>query len=301
MKLLLFLLSCASLPAAECVAVNSGRIFARELTGAVPAFSGMDPETVIGFTPLPGVQRVLSARELQAVARHAGLSMDTPVPAVCVERSVRPIERPDLQATLLAALGVRDVRLEIVDYSNTLVPLGRFEFPITGLSKPPADAPDTAVIWHGRLVYDGDRSMAVWAKARITVERPALVATEQIVAGTTFRPEQFKMARIAQFPLAAVTPGTAADVIGKTARRTILAGQAIFAEYLTTPRDVAAGERVHVRVVDGLAALSLEAIAQSAGSKGEFITVRNPASGKTFRGTVEDKGKVVVRPSEGVE
>ena len=301
MKLLLFLLSCASLPAVECVAVNSSRIFARELTGAVPAFRGMDPETVIGFTPLPGVQRVLSARELQAFAQRAGLSLDTPIPAVCVERSVRPIELPDLQATLGAAVGAMDARLEIVDYSKTLVPPGHLEFPITGLNKPPADAPDTAVIWRGRLVYDGDRSMAIWAKTRITVERPALVATEQIGAGTTIRPEQFKMTHILQFPLAAVTPDTAAEVVGRTARRTILAGQAIFAEYLTTPRDVAAGERVHVRVVDGLAALSLEAIAQSAGSKGDFVTVRNPASGKTFRGTVEDKGKVVVRSSEGVE
>ena len=54
-------------------------------------------------------------------------------------------------------------------------------------------------------------------------------------------------------------------------------------------------------MVDGLATLSLEAFAQSAGSKCDVIVLRNPATGKSFRGVIEDKGKVIVRSSEEVE
>jgi flagella basal body P-ring formation protein FlgA len=45
--------------------------------------------------------------------------------------------------------------------------------------------------------------------------------------------------------------------------------------------------------------LSLEATAESAGRKGESIVVRNPATGKSFRAVVEQKGKVIVKSSTG--
>ena len=300
MKLICILVSLAIMSRAECIPIAHGKIVARDLAGAVPGFSSLDPETVIGFAPAPGVQRVLSSREVLMIARRQGLETEGTMPSVCVERAVQPISRDEINAALVKLL-VADARLEIFGFSNQGVPPGRLEFAIAGLNKPPADKPEAPVIWRGRLVYDDDRSMAVWAKVSITVQRSAVVAAERIQAGTTIRPEQLKVNQTVQFPFAIPPLDLISQVAGRVARQNIPAGQRIAPASLAEPTEVLQGERVRVRVVDGLAVLSLEAIAQSAGSRGDAIQVLNPATGKSFRGVVEDKGKVMVRPSEGVE
>jgi flagella basal body P-ring formation protein FlgA len=301
MRLALILVALSVLLPAECVPVAAGKIIARDLAGAVPLFARLDPETVIGFAPFPGVQRVLSARELRLVAERHGLDPEGSIQSVCVERATNPVDPVQLNQTLVAALGIADARLEVLDFSKQLVPAGRLEFSLTGLNKPPADAADAPVVWRGRLAYDGDRSLAVWAKVRITVERPVLLTAEQIAAGTTIRAGQLKMVQAAQFPFSEPWLDSVSQAEGKIARRQILAGQRIPPAALAEPQDVHRADQVRVRVVDGQATLSLDAVAESSGSKGDAIMIRNPSTGKIFRATVEDKGLAVVRSTVGVE
>ena len=300
-RLVIFFMAAVVMAGAECIPIARDKIVARDLAAAVPAFSALDPETVIGFTPLPGVQRVLTSRELLVIAKRQGLETDTTIANVCVERAVQPLSLADLSAALTAALGIEDARLEILAYSNQAVPPGRLEFAVAGLNKPPADTPDAPVIWRGRLVYDSERSLAIWAKVRIMVQRSAVMAVERIQIGATIRAEQLRISQIAQFPFSGHFLDSMSQVAGKIARQTIGAGQPINPASLADAMEVQLGERVHVHVVDGLATLSLEAVAQSAGSRGDVISVRNPVTGKSFRGVVEDKGKVIVRSSEGIE
>ncbi len=301
MKLALILMNVAVMLGADCVPIAHDKIVARDLAGVIPVFGSLDPETVIGFAPFPGVQRVLSSRELLMLARRQGLETDTAIPSVCVQRAVRPIDRGEMNAALVAALGVADANLNLLGFSNQLIPAGHLEFAVAGLNKPPADAPDTPVIWRGRLVYDGNRSLAVWAKVRITVKRSAVVAAERIPAGTAIRPDQLKLNATVQFPFSGPYLDSISQAAGRVARQNLPAGQRIAPASLAEPTQILQGERVHVHVVDGQATLSLEAFAQSAGSKGDVIVLRNPATGKSFRGVVEDKGRVIVRSSEGVE
>lgn len=301
MKLVFILMSVAVISGAECVSIARDRIVARDLAAAVPIFSSLDPETMVGFAPFPGVQRVLSPRELLIIARQHGLETETPIASVCIERAVQPIGRGEMNAALVAALGVPDANLEILGFSNQPVPAGQLEFAIAGLNKPPAEAPETPVIWRGRLVYDNQRSLAVWAKVRITVQRSVVVTTDRIQAGATVRSEQLKVSQTVQFPFSGPYLDSISQAAGRVARQNMPAGQRIAPASLAEPTEILQGERVQVQVVDGLATLSLEAFAQSAGSKGDVIVLRNPATGKSFRGVVEDKGKAIVRPSEGVE
>jgi flagella basal body P-ring formation protein FlgA len=64
-------------------------------------------------------------------------------------------------------------------------------------------------------------------------------------------------------------------------------------------KDIFSGDQVRVSVIDGSTTLSLDAIAQSSGKRGESILVHNPSSGKNFHGVIEEKGRVTVRPSPG--
>jgi flagella basal body P-ring formation protein FlgA len=301
MKLLFILITCVALSPGECIRVNGAKITVSELAPAVPALSALDPEAVVGYTPLPGVQRTLSSRELLVFLRQHGSEPQAAIPSLCVERAVQPIERADVTVALTGALNIPDARLELLDFSNQPVPPGHLEFSRGGLNRPPPDAPDTPVVWRGRWVYDGDRTLAVWAKVKITVQRTAVVAAERIPAGSTIRLEQLKVSQTVQFPFSDSPLDSPMQVTDRTARQSIPEGQRIVRAFLAEPKLVLQGERVHVRVVDGLATLSLDAIAQSTGSKGDTVLMRNPESGKSFRGVVEDKGTVIVRSSEGVE
>ena len=49
------------LAAAACLPVEGNRILMRDLSAAVAAFAGLDPEEPLGFTPAPGAQRRFSA------------------------------------------------------------------------------------------------------------------------------------------------------------------------------------------------------------------------------------------------
>lgn len=303
MRLLLIALSALNLLAADCIVVSSNTILVRDIAGAVPLFQSADPEAAVGFTPAPGVERVLSARDLLSIARRLEIPLEPggSIPSVCVERAARSIEMSELREVLTTVLTLPAAHLTILDFSRQPVPAGHMEFSLSSLSKPPENAPSAPVIWRGRLVYEGQRSVPIWAKISLTEERPALIATEQIAAGAIIRPGQLEVRQTPRFPFWSPPLDLISQAAGKTARRTILAGQTIVASVLAESDDVASGETVRVEVVDGQAMLTLDAIAESSGRKGDRVTLRNPSSGKTFRGIVEDKGKVIVRSSAGDE
>ena len=286
---------------AACISVPSDRIVVRDLADAVTLFQGLDPETPIGFAPMPGTQRVLAGRELVLIAQRHGVivSAGSVIPDVCVQREAHVISRVEMKAALLAALGMEDATLELMEFTSQALPSGRLEFQRGALTKPAPSGPESPVTWRGRLIYDGQHSVVVWAKVRITVERPLLIAVEDIPAGSVVRTDQIKITRGRQFPFSGPSICTSEQAIGKLARRRIPAGQRILPGALEEPKEVARGEKVHVRVIDGLATLSFEGVAASAGRKGESILVHNPVSGRNFRAVIEEKGKVVVRPSPG--
>jgi flagella basal body P-ring formation protein FlgA len=298
MKLILALtLAAAAAPAqGACVPVSSEKILAGDLVDAVPLLRELAPDTLVGYAPLPGTLRVVSGRELTLIALRHGVVLGD-APDVCITRASRVITQAEMQAALEAALGIRDAKLEIEEFSSQPLPPGRLEFQRSTLSQPPLIAPDSPVIWRGRLVYDQHHSAAVWAKVRITVDRSIFVAAQDIAAGATIRGDEVKTATVTEFPFSAATLDSPAGIAGKVARRIIRAGQRITPAALEEPKDVVRGDIVQVRVVDGQATLSFDGIAASSGQKGDTILVRNSASGRNFRAVVEEKGKAVVRPS----
>ena len=301
MRTIFIALVLASLDRAACLPVASDRIVARELLHAVPFLQPLDPGTTLGFSPLPGTQRIISRRELALIARQHGLilSPDAPTPAVCVERALRHISAEEMKAALVAALNMPGAELELVEFSEQAVPPGTLEFRLSGLSKPARQAPDHPVVWRGRVIYDGLRSAMVWARVKILVDRVALVAAEDIAMGAVIRGEQVKEVHERQFPLLEPLPASPDKIAGKVARRIISAGQRFTPGSLDEPKDIFRGDKVRVSVIDGSATLSLDGVAESSGKKGESIVVHNPATGKNFRAVVMEKGQATVRSSPG--
>jgi flagella basal body P-ring formation protein FlgA len=287
----------AGLARAACVAVPSGNILARDLSTAIPMFQALDPDTILGLAPFPGAVRLLSLRDMVLMGRRYGLAIPAgeTVPSVCVERAVRHLSNEEVREALLSALAIVNVRLEVLEFSNQPFPSGRLEFQRAGLNKPPENNPETSVIWRGKLIYDAQRSLAVWARVRISVDREILLATETIPKGAVIRAEQIATTRIRQFPVLEPARSAPLVIAGKIARRTLAAGQPIGPEALDDPKDVVQGKTVHVEAIDGGASIRFDGIAQSSGLKGEMVMVHNPSSGRNFRALIEGREQVVVR------
>ena len=298
MRLILSLILAAAAAPGACVQISSDRVVVRDLLDAVPLLQELDPNIPLGYAPIPGTERVVSGRELTLIAIRHGVTL-TDVPDVCIARALRAVTSAEMQAALVAALGMREAHLEVEEYSSQPLPPGHLEFERSTLVQPPPNAPDAPVIWRGKLVYDQHHSAPVWAKVRIAVDRPIFLAAEDIPAGTVVRDVEVKAATVHEFPFSGPSLDSSAEIVGKVARRIIRAGQRITASALEEPKDVVRGDIVQVRVIDGPATLSFDGIAASSGKKGDTILVHNSASGRNFRAVVEEKGKAVVRPTGG--
>jgi flagellar basal body P-ring formation protein FlgA len=306
MKTAAILVVLAGSAQAACVAVPSDKILAQDLWEVVPLFKGLDPGAVIGLSPFPGTERVLSSRDLVLTARRYGLSFPPGqlAPSVCVERIVRSLSIEQVRAALLSALDSPaprpEVTLEIIDFSNKPLPPGQLVFQLAALNRPPANDLRTPVIWPGKVVYDDQHTLSVWARVRISVNREIFLAKQSIAKGDVIQAGQIVAGVVSQFPWPEPPTASASQMFGKIARRAIPAGQRIATEALEDPQDVVRGETVQVKVVEGATTITLEAVAQSSGTKGESILVHNPSSGKNFRAVVENRDSVIVVPPPGL-
>ncbi len=304
MRQLLFILSlCSVAVAGDCVRVDREVVVAADLAAILPTLAQADPALVIAYAPSPGVTRLLSAATL-SMAAHKGNIVEPNVPAegVCVQRRVRILGEAELRAAMMASLDNDRAQLTIVDYSRMAVPDGLLGFPLTGLNAPPRVAPDSPVLWRGRVNYDRASSVQVWAKVRITVPRTVCVAARAIAAGTSVARDQVALALVPTFPFRPdTTLSDPEQIAGRIARRRIEAGQEITVEELAIPPDIRAGDTVHVTVIIGNAQVTLEAIAASGGRKGDSIVLQNPMSHTNFRAVVDGKDRAVVHPRNGAQ
>jgi len=290
-------------PPSGCVQLGGEVIHARDLSPEVAAFAAANPETILGPAPVPGVRRWFSLRDLIRAARQAAVSgTDLPAGGVCVERELRELSEPELIAAMTPAFPSREVRIAIVDHSRYGVPAGRLVFNISGLNTPPPGEPDAPVLWRGRLLFDGNRSVGIWAKVRIRETASSCVAVTDIQPGKPIERDQVRIADLARFPVGrSRTIDKPEDAIGMVARRRIRAGEGITAELIEAPREINAGDKVRVVVVSGNARIAVDAIAVAGGRRGETIMLRNPSTRAIYRAVVDGSDRAIVVARAGGE
>jgi flagella basal body P-ring formation protein FlgA len=283
MRLACFLLAA---PAFACQIIDGDHIFGKDVASASPIFAALDPHLEIGAAPLAGVQRVLRPDELVRLAKQNGISLDGPATAICFALATEPLTAEILLPIIQKALALDNAKIEILDFSRFGVPRGTFEFSKSGLM------PNG--LWRGRVLYGESHSMPVWAKARITVERTWVEASESLVTGKAIEASQLILKTGPRFPFDTALVESINLVTGRRPVRTVSPGTPIAGVMLMVAHDVERGDRVAVEVKVGGAILDFDATAESSGRAGDSILIKNPDNGRTFQAKIHDKGHVLV-------
>jgi len=187
---------------------------------------------------------------------------------------------------LRAALALPEAQIEILDFSRMPVPRGTLSFSRSGLS--------ASGLWRGHVTYDETRTVPIWVKARVTVERTWIEVTEPIAAGTLIDSAQLSVKTGPRFPFGPAPLDAINLIAACKALRSIRPGDRIFAFMLAPHRDIERGDPVRVSVTSGGALLEFDGVAQSPARIGESVRVKSLESSRYFQARVDDKGKVSI-------
>lgn len=276
-----------------CVAVSGDQIRAGDLAPFVAALSNLDPQAVIGYAPLPGLERRLTLSDMRRAVGASAAFPELPA-AVCVVRAASSMGRGEILSAMRAALP-EDAELDLLDWTAAAVPLGRPEFSMAGLRR---TAEPDRYVWRGRWIPEqGGRSIPVAARVRIRLRRPVVVAARTVESGAVLGPDDLAVEQ-RNVPL---PPGPAQPeprtLAGYRTRRPLAAGQPIELTQLIAPPAARAGQTVALICQSGTAAIIVEAEALTAGRLGDVILVKSPLNGKRLRARLEAPGRAVAERS----
>jgi flagella basal body P-ring formation protein FlgA len=278
-------LAAFALTACLGVGASSDRIVAGDLAAAFPEWSKAPADTPLALAPAPGVQRVFRLPELRRLAQLWNVE-PLPEREVCVTRPVQV----STSARLLAAMQkeLPAARIEILDFSRQPAPDGELVFLSAGLRQGPDGG-----YWNGYVKYAGNRRFTLWARVRVLISVPRVIAAEDLKPGLPVDTAQVRSETRVEIPSAGFATAIE-EVAGRVLRRSVSAGVPLRADWLELPKAVLRGETVQVEAITGAARLKLEGVAEASGAIGEIISIWNPDSKRRFPARIEDKGKVLV-------
>ena len=277
-----------------CYPVQDDRILARDVTAAIPAFAGVPADFALGYAPAPGTRRVFKGAALERLALNQGVTLES-APDVCFERAMATLKAREILEALRTAWNGSDVNMELRSWSPQIAPQGKVVFPRTGLQMPAVSDPQAEVVWRGYVIYGNNRRFGISARARITTSATRVVAVTDLSAGETVREDQVRLETFDSFALDDRPARRLEEVVGYLTRARIRAGSAVLRNQLNRAPEITRGDLVRVEVTAGGAHLAFEGKAESNGTTGATILVKNPSSGKDFRARVTGKGKVSVQ------
>lgn len=295
------LLLALAAPPNPCIPVEGERVYARDVVPALRQFAGVPPDFPLGYAPVPGARRILTADSLRTVAKSQGVELESPRD-VCFELRMAPLSKANILSAMVAAYGENPaaVRMDVLAWGPEVAPQGEIVFPRGALQFPSSRDLNQDVLWRGYVLYGANRRFSIWTRAHIAFSVTRVVAIADIEPGTPIREDQVQLATTEVGSPDARLARSIDEVVGYTSRKSVRPGASFLLSQLDRVPEVAKGDTVTVRVSEGAAQLVLSAEAQTAGSVGSVVWIKNPTSGKGFRARVTGKDTVAVTTLNGV-
>ena len=288
-------------PDAPLLEIERDRITATDLARFMPEWRQLPESTAVLYAPLPGLSRELTKPELERLAARHALHRDpaSAWPArLRISRRMRPLERPEAEAALAAAIALRhrvspeDVGVELAAFASPLVPAGEIRFRASDTFPRPAELRTTPLTW---VTAEG-RSGTLWLRARMAVRGVCAVAVRPLAArqpiaasDVIFQPQDLP-APPDRWRLAP------AELLGRSLNRPVAAGEKISRLWVVSPPAIERGGIVELRLSSGAIELRAAGRAEQAGSIGETLAFRNLDSGARVTARLLDPGRAEVIP-----
>ena len=280
--------------ALDCRVVTSDVIRMRDLAAVQPAFSAVDGELVIGYSPLPGSIRILQGAQLSRLAQRHGIA-DGEYQNVCFARAMRELDEQELLDVLHHAIAIPSAEIELVDFSRFPAPVGDLVFPRSGLALNPSPSP-VPLLWKGYVIYGNGNHFPVWARVKVRARLNRVVATDNLTARTPIRADQLRLEALDGIPDTLAPAQALEQVVGKTLLRPVRRGTSVSLDDVSTAITVRRGDKVDVDLESPGMHLRFEAAAEMDGRLGDRIRLRNLQSSSTFVAEVsgKDQARVVL-------
>jgi len=278
---------------AGCQTIRGDQISGDDLARALPAFSAMPGDAIIGLSPAPGGRRMFAYAELERIGKKYGVQAP-PNSRACFEWKMRPVSEDAVRAAIRDTLQTQPAQITILAVSKAWAPEGKLVFPLSGLSASTNVDAATPVTWRGELMYNSSHRFTVWARVRVAATMTRVIAKEMLLPGRPVSAKQLTVETLQDFPLRNDVARTLDEVVGRTPLHAIQPGARVQRTDLREPFQVQRGETVVVTAICGAAQLRIDAVAENPGKQGDMISLRNPASGKIFRARVEGHDQALV-------
>ena len=285
----LFFLLSTTAGAAECLSVEGPSVRVSTLLPFVERAEDQPLDRVLTSTPDPGTRRWITAIELRqwGLTPRVGLEQ----PGFCLERQLKPLQAENVRSEIQAALhsGFGDVQLlGLTSIQPALSPEGRLSLPLGGLQLLSSAEGVCSFLWRGSIEYDTHRLAPIKVLGRYQAQTIRFAAKRDLLAGDVLSSSDYERTAEPGCPHGAVGPAPAE---GSIMRRALKKGDGIEAAMLKAPTLVEAGSEILVKASAGGASVSMAAIAESAGRRGDSMFVRNKESGKRIRVLLTGKGE----------
>jgi flagella basal body P-ring formation protein FlgA len=286
---MLVLLSTPMVQAGECLEVEGPTVRVSVITPFVEYPHSLSQDRILTSTPDPGTRRWITAEEI----RQWGLSPieGAATSVLCVERQLHPLLTEDVVKEVQSALERNHEKVLSVGSTSIqplLVPKGRLILPPAGFQSISSNNGVCSFLWRAAVEYDSHRLIGVKILGHFQAETTHFVATRNLQPGDVLSGGDYE--RIAK-------PGCSrhrlelAPPEGSIIRRALSKGDDIEMAMLNPAPVVDEGGAVWVRASAGGASVSIEAIAEKSGRRGESVFVRNKESGKRIRVLLTGKGE----------
>jgi flagellar basal body P-ring formation protein FlgA len=262
---------------------------------------GDKAKVAVAYTPAPGKRSVFDARWLYRVARTNKINWRplSRYDRVVVERSSTVINREQIAEEILMALvdqGV-DPNSE-VEFSNRMLRLhvGGSALAVVGVEDSILD-PRTnrfSAIIHAPAGDPSAKRIRITGRVHQTAEVP--VPVRRILGGEVIRKEDLKWIKVRSRRLQNDVIVSDLDLIGKSPRRGLRAGDPVRTSMVRRPVLVEKGSLVTIFLVAPKMTLTAKGKAIVSGSEGDVIQVSNIQSKTVIEAEIIGSGRVAVRP-----
>lgn len=293
-------------PAAAMVMLRDQVVVEDRVIRLGDLFTNVPPdqaEVPVAYSPEPGRQAILDARWLYRVANHYQLGwrpLSAKDQAVVVRDSIT-IGRADIEAEVRAALIERGVDPTLgVELSNRMMTLhvpasAGARVAVEDVYHDVRSGRFTAVIAAPAGSPQADR-IRVTGQVFRSVEVPVIAS--RLLPGDVIRRNDIDWITVRADDLQHDAMVDAADLIGKTPTRGLVAGKPVRSRDVRNPLLVERGQLVTIYHRQPLMTLAVQGKALENGSKDDVVRVQNTRSSTVIEAVVSGAGRVLVQPPQ---